>query len=431
MGNKYKTKKGDSWIKIANNNNISLDDLLYYNGIDPTSSEQLPVLTENQKIYIKDPYRLNASVVTADSPKEYGKFGSSGQKKIEQYALAVKSGKMDINQVPKRFQTAVYQRMIAQGNNKFANHAFNVGSNITMFLMNPAAYIAGTAAQKGTAYTVDKISGRNEYGIGNVLGNTPVMGREYQAEKPGVSAAVDIATGIFGGGLLRNLKNIANPSWRQAFSQAVKSNVQNTTGLSDEIVHTIPASQFSKGHVYQYRIKGFGKSGNKVSGSPSGGYRPVTSAKSTFNHSAGINVRPIGNQNLVYASNYQMPNISIPGAYPGVIVPAQLDPEVEVVTPERHIYEQQSFNRWQMPNLTGEIAPHRPGTGRFSITGEAPIGITIDDQALTNESINTYYDYLPRKAVYIPESISGTPSNIHSGLGITYGSENPGNLIIK
>lgn len=38
---------------------------------------------------------------------------------------------------------------------------------------------------------------------------------------------------------------------------------------------------------------------------------------------------------------------------------------------------------------------------------------------------------MPRKAVYVPGSVSGTPSNIYSGLGIVYDSENPGNLIVK
>jgi hypothetical protein len=38
---------------------------------------------------------------------------------------------------------------------------------------------------------------------------------------------------------------------------------------------------------------------------------------------------------------------------------------------------------------------------------------------------------MPRKAVYVPGAIQGTPSNIKSGLGITYDSDNPGNLIIE
>jgi hypothetical protein len=43
-----------------------------------------------------------------------------------------------------------------------------------------------------------------------------------------------------------------------------------------------------------------------------------------------------------------------------------------------------------------------------------------------NEYFRIMEGALPRKAVYIEGGIQGTPSNIHSGLGFTYGSENPG-----
>ena len=67
-----------------------------------------------------------------------------------------------------------------------------------------------------------------------------------------------------------------------------------------------------------------------------------------------------------------------------------------------------------------------------SITGEAPIGNTIEEQALTKESLQALPgDYAPRVSIYIPGQISGTPSSIFSGLGITYGTNNPGNLIVK
>lgn len=41
------------------------------------------------------------------------------------------------------------------------------------------------------------------------------------------------------------------------------------------------------------------------------------------------------------------------------------------------------------------------------------------------------FPYLqPRTARYVPGSITGTPTNIYSGLGHTYDSDNPGALII-
>lgn len=174
--------------------------------------EGIPVMQMNQELYTSDPYILNSSYIVSDSPKNYAEYGNEGQQKIEKYARAVKQGKIKFNQVPKAFQSAVNQRMITFGTDKFANHALNVGGNIAMFLSNPLGYMAGVTAQKGGAYAIDKISGRNEYGVGDILGYTPVMGREYAQENPGKATAVDVATGIFGGGLLRNLKNIASPS---------------------------------------------------------------------------------------------------------------------------------------------------------------------------------------------------------------------------
>lgn len=67
----------------------------------------------------------------------------------------------------------------------------------------------------------------------------------------------------------------------------------------------------------------------------------------------------------------------------------------------------------------------------YTIQGEAPIGSSIQEQALTNESLITSPGYQSRVARYIPGAISGTPSSIFSGLGITYDTNNPGNLIIK
>lgn len=386
----------------------------------------------DKEIYTSNPYILNSSRVTANAPRNYADYGEQGRQKMDLYAYAVKQGKMKFSDVPKPFQAAVNQRMITQGTDKFANHAFNAGTNIAMFLANPAAYLAGTAAQKGTAYAADKVSGRNEYGVDDVLGYTPVMGREYAQEHPGKAAAVDMVSGVVGGSVLRNLKNIANPAWRQAFSQAFQANAQNATGLTNGIVHENPVFQINKGHVFQAGTKGFGKAGNRVAGSPSVGYKTMSVPNATFSHSAGMNMSPTGVQSVTYGSVTPMPGMSMPLAYPGVVAPVQPDPAVTVTSPERHIYEQQSFNRWQGNNPSGgPIVPMTPGTGSYTIIGNAPVGQTIDDQALTNESINYYDYYMPRTAIYVPGSINGTPSNIHSGLGHTYDSQNPGNLIIK
>lgn len=124
-------------------------------------------------------------------------------------------------------------------------------------------------------------------------------------------------------------------------------------------------------------------------GSPSVGYKTMSVPNATFNHSAGMNMFPAGMQSVTYSPLTPMPAIATPLAYPGVAIPVQPDPIVTVVSPERHIYEQQSFNSWQGNNPgDGPIVPMIPGTGSFTITGDAPIGQTVEDQALTNESIN-------------------------------------------
>lgn len=124
-----------------------------------------------------------------------------------------------------------------------------------------------------------------------------------------------------------------------------------------------------------------------------------------------------------------MPDTNIPVAgvtpmpfkpvLPPVLVPPPTEPPVRVPPQQdEHIYEQQAFSNWQNANPSGVVVPYIPGTGVFTLTGRAPIGPTIDDQALTRESIRVVPTYLPRVSTYSPGSISGTPTNIHSGLGI-------------
>ena len=64
-GNKVKVKSGDSWIKIANENKMSLADLLEYNGISATSREALPSIHTGQELYITNPFHLDASYVSS------------------------------------------------------------------------------------------------------------------------------------------------------------------------------------------------------------------------------------------------------------------------------------------------------------------------------------------------------------------------------
>ena len=427
MPRKIKINKGDSWIKVANDNNISLNDLLYWNGIDPMSREALPRINPGQEIYVSDPYRLPASSITTDAPRDYSDYGEAGQQLINNYALAVQQGAINLNNVPEAYRTAVYQRGITNVTNKAANTTLKVGLNLGAFLLDPIGYTLSTVGQKGIAYAADRASGRNEYGIEDALGYTPIKGRQYASEHPAEAALIDAGAGIASGGLLRNLPNFIRglgQNWRAMMQNAVAS-----TGQQRQTIMYPGKDTF--GTVYTSGTKGVGKTGTVRAGRV-GGYSPNVSIKGVFNNQSS------GNTTTWVSPDKTIPMLPLtPIPFNPVIGPInwmnRRDPKIVVNNPEQHIYEQQSFNRWQMPMPAGGVmGEFKPGTGNFVLTGHAPIGNSIDQQALTNESIRVYNnDYAPRISTYVKGNVEGTPSNIHSGLGIIWGSENPGNLIIK
>lgn len=424
---KYKVRKGDSWISIANNNNLNLNDLLYWNGIDPMSKENLPTINPGQELYTQDPYRLYPSFIQAEAPKDYINFGDKGKELIDKYALAVKQGNLSLDRVPEVYKTAVYQKMITNATDKAADTTFKVGLNAGAFMADPIGYGLSLASQKGLAYANDAISGRNEYGIQDLIDYTPIKGRDYAQRHPFKSALIDVASGVAGGTALRNL-----PNWISYVSQNGKGMIQNalrTTGLQRQTM-MMPGNQ-TFGTVFQDGTKGLGKTGT-VRASHIGGYQPNSGIKGLFrNQSSGNAIKWVsGNTGIPIVKTPAIPLVPVTGPISWMRSP---EPPVKVPPQEnKHIYEQQSFNRWQLPNPSGIIGQYQPGTGVFVITGHAPIGNNINDQALTQESIKVYNnDYAPRISTYTKGSIEGTPSNIYSGLGIIWGSDNPGNLIIK
>lgn len=428
----YRVQPGDSWIGIARKNNLNLNDLLYWNGIDPLSRESLPTINPSQEIYTSNPYILQASHISASAPKNYVDFGNQGQQIATNYALALKQGKITLNEIPEVYRIPAYQKSITLTTDKVADIIAKTGLNTAMFLADPIGYTAGMMAQKGVAYANDKLSGRNEYGINNLLDYTPVMGTEYTEKHPYKSLFTDVAAGAIGGTALRNAPTIISNA-RQAAQNAV-----NTTGLTRQ---TIPVPQESGrangfGTVYKEGSKTAGKTGTVRAGRPNG-YTSNTSAKGVFSNEASGNSVNWDFKNSAWAPG----GISNPASSPLPFKPGffpiwwnNKERSVSVTRPEeKHIYEQQSFNNWTQDMQPGwRLDEYRPGTGVYSITGEAPIGHTIDEQALTQESLQRLPgDYAPRVAKYIPGTISGTPSSIFSGLGINYGTSNPGNLIIK
>lgn len=426
-GGKTKVSKGDSWIKIANDNGLSLADLLYWNGIDPTGKERLPAIHSGQEIYTSNPYALNASRVSADAPVDYADYGELGRNLVTNYARAIDQGAISLNDVPDVYKPAVYQRGITLKTDKAADTIFKTGLNTALFLSNPIGYTSGYAAQKGAAYANDALSGRNEYGLDDLIGYTPVMGTEYAAEHPAQSLGVDVLTGAIGGAGIRNIGNIVSNA-RQAFQNAAA-----TTGLERQTLSfpQFASSRPSFGSVFQSGVKGAGKTGSQYAGRGASGYRPIVSAKGTFSHSAS------GAPGSVEVVGYNTPEGRLPispipfsGAVP-LVLWRKKEPRVGVKQSEpKHIREEQTFSSWQGDNPGGVMADYVPGSGLVSIKGNAPIGDSIGAQALTNETLMiTPGEYVPRKAVYVPGGISGTPSDIYSGLGIIYGSDNPGSLI--
>lgn len=429
---KYKVRKGDSWIKIANDNNMSLNDLLSYNGINPLSTDTLPEVLPNQEIYLSNPFVLSPSRVTAEAPKDYIDYGDFGKRLIENYALAVDQGAIKLNQIPEIYRTAVYQKMITDSTDNFARSTVPVALNVGLFLANPIGYTLGTAAQKGTAYTVDKLSGRNEYDSSDILKYTPVTGRKYAEEHPLTSSVVDIGTGIVGGTILRNI-----PQWASYVAQNGRNMWQNAVSITGQPRTTIDFPVRTDGKiqsVFQTDTKGLDKTATVYAGHV-GGYRPVIRIKNVFNHAASSTPGLVWRTPSNVVPPVATPNIPI-SFYPPItpVYPPIPDVTTKVVVkpkPEKHIKEVVSFNPWQGNNPSSEEPiPMKPGTGIVSLVGEAPIGETIQDQALTKESIRLYPNvYFPRSATYVPKSITGTPTNLHSGLGITYDSSNPGSLI--
>lgn len=398
------------------------------NGIDPTSTDKLPTIHPNQEIYISDPYKIDAAKVIAQGPQDYVDYGELGKQLINNYALAVQQNGISLNQVPKQYQQAVYQKLITNGTDKAATGIANVGFNLAAFLANPIGYTTGVAAQKGFAYANDAISGRNEYGTEDLLGYTPIMGTKYAEEHPYKSMAIDGAVTMLPVGLY----NVGN--FLSANGKTLVQNAMATANLSG--VRSLEFPQINVGNtvksVFQSGIKGSGKSGNATYRLGVGGYRPVVSNKATFTHGAS------GTPTVTYSYTGR----SIPfGTYspieavpvmPVLNIPSNTDPTIFVNSPERHIYEAQSFNPWIQDLQPGwSVGQYVPGSGVYSITGEAPTGNSIKEQSLTQESMRRIPGvYVPRKATYVSGSINGTPSNIYSGLGHSYTSENPNGLII-
>lgn len=174
--------------------------------------------------------------------------------------------------------------MITNSTDKAADRILQTGLNTALFLADPVGYSLGYAGQKAAAYANDRLSGRNEYGIGDVFNYTPVRGTEYASKHPVSSLLTDMATGAIVGGVARNAGTIARNA-RQAAQNAAA-----TAGMEREILAYPVAGRSNFGSVFQSGTNGAGKTGTVISGGlKSGGYRFNVSSKGLFNHAASGN----------------------------------------------------------------------------------------------------------------------------------------------
>lgn len=422
---------GDSWIKIANKHGISLDELLMWNGVDP--SQEPPILQKGQRVIVKNPFQLDASLISEEAPKDYEDWGPQGRVKINQWADAWRSGQVKYEDVPEIYRIPAFQQYIKGGISDFNRKFGTTVGNGFAFLTNPLWYLAGVATQKGAAYGYDWLSGKNEYGAKDFFKYTPILGRDFASQHPVLSATVDMATGMFGPRMIQSgYQTVSNPQFWNSVSNNAMSSASTYMGprAAGWKIPVQTGTVRSGGGTYTSGTKGFGNV-SSVKGNPSVGYRPVVGKFGTFsnNFSAGNRIKLQGtsqfNPVAIPWSPIPMPTSTGPLWYMDQDPPTYIIPQEE-----KHIYERWNRNRWQDPNPTGEVAPYVPGTGAYSVEGRATIGLTPYDQAIKQETMRTFPYLQPRAARYVPGPVTGTPTNIYSGLGHTYDSDNPGALII-
>ena len=221
--------------------------------------------------------------VTAKRPVDVSDFSPESQRTIADYALAVKQGTIDFNSVPEKYRTAVYQTMITNSTNKAADVIAKTGLNTALLLTDPVGYAAGWGAQKALAYGNDAASGRNEYDASDILGYTPIRGTEYAAEHPVASTLTDIVAGAIGGGVVRNIGNVASNAEHAAQNAAAVS------GMERNVLSYPRVSQTKTfGTVYKSGTKGSGKTGTVRTAQGRSGYAANSSPKGVFsNQSSG------------------------------------------------------------------------------------------------------------------------------------------------
>ena len=225
---KYKVKKGDSLISISRELGVSPDILL---SLNPNIANPKMII-EGQILDLDDSDSYHGDEIepikiTSENPS-FSRMSSSYKTKISAYAKALKRGEIDINNIPKSIQSHIIE---AAGSNRDGYSGLSDAMlTVPLAALAPTAYISGTAAKKGLAYISDKVSGRNEYGLEDLIGNTPISGRQYQYLEPTKSAITDLAVGFIPGLSSSGISSLS-AGVRNLRSMSVNNNIM--TGIKN------------------------------------------------------------------------------------------------------------------------------------------------------------------------------------------------------
>ena len=387
---KYKVKKGDSLISISRKLGVSPDILL---SLNPNITNPKMII-EGQILDLDDSDSYHGDEIepikiTSENPS-FSRMSSSYKTKISAYAKALKRGEIDINNIPKSIQSHIIE---AAGSNRDGYSGLSDAMlTAPLAALAPTAYISGTAAKKGLAYISDKVSGRNEYGLEDLIGNTPISGRQYQYLEPTKSAITDLAVGFIPGlsssaisSLSAGVRNLRSMSVNNNIMTGIK-NLKNPNLTLNSIPRKIVIrGSGSKGGVSIHNdLKpGIVKSNTRI------GYRDASKGTHKYSSSPSQN-------KISYTQNINMnPQSGI--TYKSWTAPTRGEAirNDRVYTDYPFISEEWTENPWLKKDYKGPLADYKPGSdvvvrGSFPMNndnnirfikkeaGSTPHKITID-----------------------------------------------------
>lgn len=439
----YKIKKGDSLISIARKFGLnSIDELVKLNNIKNPN-----LMIGNDLIlpdYVTAESSIKPAVITAEKQNynntDYNNLPKSVKDKVNAYTQAFNDNKIKFNEIPEQYKQQVYNNNIRQGVNKIAPHILK---NV---LLSPFT-VADTPIRAGINEGRKLLTknSNNDYGIKDYFGNFSFLGKDFEQKHPVTDAILNtiITPTIMGAGeniAAKSMDNALNKSLK-AVNSNIKNNakaVANLAGVEEmKIAPVATKTNIKNGSIYNSGNKGIGKTGNVRRGQISS-YKAVQSNKGTFNHSASYSPR-------VKTTNAKTTNIISPfignrpyikngqyvgnGYYVGTNVPINEQKRVNYIIQEPQenkysIKETIPANPWIYGKVTSKNVPYKVGT-EVPIYYEmnAPEGTSIKEQPIIKEYIIKKTGNAKRKAELIKGKITGTPTELHSGYGYTYGNE--------